>query len=189
MTTHLKGGSTVFLPFNKGNVGGAGNPDNPDGFRTSYLWDEVWQKDSLLEIIAQYLQVVELEDDKGKKTGERSLIFPRYHQLDAVRRLVAHAKGHGSGQQYLIQHSAGSGKSNTIAWLCHQLSGLHDGEDRRVFDSIIVITDRRVLDRQLRRTIRQFEQVRGVVEAITTQKSRNLARALDEGKDIIITTL
>lgn len=189
MTTHLKGGSTVFLPFNKGNAGGAGNPDNPDGFKTSYLWEEVWQKDSLLEIIAQYLQVVELEDDKGKKTGERSLIFPRYHQLDAVRRLVAHAMGHGSGQQYLIQHSAGSGKSNTIAWLCHQLSGLHDEEDRRVFDSIIVITDRRVLDRQLRRTIKQFEQVRGVVEAITTQKSRNLARALEEGKDIIITTL
>jgi len=189
MTTHLKGGSTVFLPFNKGNVGGAGNPDNPDGFRTSYLWDEVWQKDSLLEIIAQYLQVVELEDDKGKKTGERSLIFPRYHQLDAVRRLVAHAKGHGSGQHYLIQHSAGSGKSNTIAWLCHQLSGLHDAEDRRVFDSIIVITDRRVLDRQLRRTIRQFEQVRGVVEAITNRKSRNLARALEEGKEIIVTTL
>ena len=126
---------------------------------------------------------------KERKTGEQSLIFPRYHQLDAVRKLVKDAKINGIGQQYLIQHSAGSGKSNTIAWLCHQLSEIHNSGDNRIFDSIIVITNRRVLDKQLQRTIRQFEQVKGVVETITKAKSKNLARALEEGKDIIVTTL
>ena len=115
MTTHLKGGSTVFLPFNKGRDGGAGNPDNPDGFRTSYLWEDIWQRDGILEIIGHYLQVVELEDDRGKKTGEKALIFPRYRQFDTVRKLIPDARVNGSGQHYLIQHSAGSGKSNTIA--------------------------------------------------------------------------
>lgn len=189
MTTHLQGGSTRFLPFNKGFNGGAGNPDNPDGFRTSYLWEQIWQKDSLLEIIAYFLQEIEILDDKGKKTGEIVLIFPRYHQLDAARRLVAHAQIHGQGSNYLIQHSAGSGKSYTIAWLCHQLCGLHDAQDKRIFDSIVVITDRRVLDRQLRNTIQQFEQVRGTVETITKDKAKSLAKAFAENKDIIVTTL
>jgi len=179
MTTRLKGRSTGFLPFNKGRDGGAGNPDNPAGYKTSYLWEEVWQKDSLLEIINHFLQEVESVDDRGKKTGKKSLIFPRYHQLDAVRKLVAHAGELGPGRQYLIQHSAGSGKSYSIAWLAHQLSGLHDARDRRVFDSIVVITDRRVLDRQLQRSIRQFEQVKGVVKTITRHKAKTLAKALE----------
>ena len=125
---------------------------------------------------------------RGRKTGVRQLIFPRYHQLDAVRRLVADARAHGPGQRYLIQHSAGSGKSNSIAWLAHQLSVLHNAADRRVFDSIIVVTDRRVLDRQLQRTVRQFEQTAGVVENIDTT-SKQLQQALEEGKTIIVTTL
>jgi len=189
MTTHLRGGKTQLLPFNKGNNKGAGNPENPEGFKTSYLWEEVWQRDSLLEIINHFLQVVEEEDDNGKKTGEKKLIFPRYHQLEAVRRLVRHAKTNGAGQHYLIQHSAGSGKSNTIAWLCHQFASLHDADDNRVFDSILVITDRRVLDRQLRRTVKDFEQVKGVVTTITEQKAKGLADALGKGSDIIVITL
>jgi type I restriction enzyme R subunit len=189
MTTHLRGGRTRFLPFNRGYNKGAGNPDNPKGFKTSYLWEDVWQKDSLLEIINHFLQVVEEEDDNGKKIGEKKLIFPRYHQLDAVRRLVSHAKTSGTGQYYLIQHSAGSGKSNTIAWLCHQLASLHDSKDKRVFDSILVITDRRILDRQLRQTVKSFEQVKGVVTTITEQKAKGLAEALGKGSDIIVITL
>ncbi|PIZ35897.1 DEAD/DEAH box helicase family protein, partial [Candidatus Aquicultor secundus] len=144
--------------------------------------------DSVLNLIQNFVQVVEEEDDKGKKTGKRSLIFPRYHQLDAVRRLVSDARAKGSGHKYLIQHSAGSGKSNSIAWLSHQLANLHDMEDERVFDSIIVITDRRVLDRQLQRTVRQFEQTLGMVENID-QTSRQLKAALEDGKNIIVTTL
>ncbi len=189
MTTHLNGGKTNFLPFNKGNNKGAGNPENPSGFKTAYLWEDVWQRDNLLEIINHFLQIVEEEDDKGKKTGKRKLIFPRYHQWEAVRKLVAHAKANETGQHYLIQHSAGSGKSNTIAWLSHQLAGLHNVEDKRVFDSVIVITDRRVLDRQLQQTVRSFEQVRGVVTTISEHKSENLAKALETGSDIIVTTL
>ena len=119
------------------------------GYATGYLWEETWARDSVLDLIRQFIHEVEEEDDNGRKTGKRFLIFPRYHQLDAVRRLVADARANGAGQRYLIQHSAGSGKSNTIAWLAHQLSTLHDAADRRVFDSIVVITDRRVLDRQL----------------------------------------
>jgi type I restriction enzyme R subunit len=129
-----------------------------------------------------------VEDDKGRKTGERIILFPRYHQLDSVRWLIEHAKGFGAGRQYLIQHSAGSGKSNSIAWLAHQLSVLHDKDDKRVFDTIVVITDRRVLDRQLQRTVRQFEQISGVVENIDTT-SRKLKEALESGKTIIVTTL
>ena len=128
------------------------------------------------------------EDDRGRKTGQRYLIFPRYQQLDCVRRLVGHARDHGTGQRYLIQHSAGSGKSFTIAWLAHRLSVLHDSDDRRVFDSVIVVTDRRVLDRQLQGTIRQFEQTLGVVENID-QTSRQLREALEAGRTIIVTTL
>ncbi len=188
VTTHLQGGKTRFLPFNKGKYGGAGNPPDIHGFATRYLWEHVWSKDSIVELIQRFIHVVEEEDDKGRKTGKKTQIFPRYHQLDAVRGLVDHARANGTGNRYLIQHSAGSGKSNSISWLAHQLSVLHDIEDRRVFDSIIVITDRRVLDRQLQRTIRQFEQTVGVVENID-KTSRQLKEALESGKTIIVTTL
>lgn len=188
MTTKLEGSKTWFLPFNRGYNGGAGNPPSWNGYPTSYLWEEVWSKDSVLNLVQHFVQIVEEEDDKGKKTGKKKLIFPRYHQLDSVRRLVEDARSRGPGHRYLIQHSAGSGKSNSIAWLAHQLSVLHDSEDRRVFDSIVVITDRRVLDRQLQRNVRQFEQTLGVVENIDTT-SCQLKRALEDGKTIIVTTL
>ncbi|MPZ67988.1 MAG: DEAD/DEAH box helicase [Actinobacteria bacterium] len=188
VTTKLEGPKTHFLPFNQGYDNGAGNRPTKTGFATQYLWDHVWSKDSVLELVQRFVHVLEEEDDKGRKTGKKSLIFPRYHQLDAVRRLVLDALQNGAGPDYLIQHSAGSGKSNTIAWLAHQLSTLHDASDERVFDSIIVITDRRVLDRQLQRTIRQFEQTLGVVENID-KTSRQLKEALESGKTIIVTTL
>src|SRR5207244_7340509 len=158
------------------------------GYATGYLWDEIWARDSVLDLVRQFIHEVEEEDDDGRKTGRRSLIFPRYHQLEAVRRLVADARATGAGQRYLIQHSAGSGKSFTIAWLAHRLATLHDADNRRVFDSIVVITDRRVLDRQLQSTMRQFEQTLGVVENIDTT-SRQLKDALEAGKTIIVTTL
>ena len=142
----------------------------------------------MLDLVRQFIHEVDAEDDRGRKTGKRFLIFPRYQQLDCVRRLVGHARDHGTGQRYLIQHSAGSGKSFTIAWLAHRLSVLHDSDDRRVFDSVIVVTDRRVLDRQLQGTIRQFEQTLGVVENID-QTSRQLREALEAGRTIIVTTL
>ena len=191
VTTALAGPKTRFLPFNQGRFGGAGNPPVPPtraGFPTDYLWEEVWARDSVLDLVRQFIHEVEAEDDRGRKTGGRFLIFPRYQQLDCVRRLVSHARNHGPGERYLIQHSAGSGKSFTIAWLAHRLSVLHDREDRRVFDSVVVVTDRRVLDRQLQRTIRQFEQTLGVVENID-QTSRQLREALEAGRTIIVTTL
>ena len=191
VTTCLAGPKTRFLPFNQGRFGGAGNPPVPptrDGFPTDYLWDEVWARDSVLDLVRQFIHEVETEDDRGRKTGARFLIFPRYQQLDCVRRLVSHARSHGPGERYLIQHSAGSGKSFTIAWLAHRLSVLHDRDDRRVFDSVVVVTDRRVLDRQLQRTIRQFEQTLGVVENIE-HTSRQLLEALEAGRTIIVTTL
>jgi type I restriction enzyme R subunit len=191
VTTHLRGPKTRFLPFNRGKFGGAGNPPVPPtraGYATDYLWNEVWARDSVLDLIRQFIHEVEEIDETGRKTGQKFTIFPRYQQLDAVRQLVGHARGHGPGQRYLIQHSAGSGKSNTIAWLAHQLSTLHDYHDRRVFDSIVVVTDRRVLDRQLQHTVRQFEQTLGVVENIDTT-SRQLKDALESGKTIIVTTL
>jgi type I restriction enzyme R subunit len=191
VTTELKGQETRFLPFNQGKFGGAGNePVSPTrrGYATGYLWEKVWARDSVLDLIRQFIHEVEEEDDKGRKTGERSLIFPRYHQLDAVRKLVRDAKQQGPGQLYLIQHSAGSGKSNTIAWLAHRLSTLHNLLDRRIFDSIVVITDRRVLDRQLQRVMHQFEQTLGVVENIDKTSSQ-LKDALQGGKTIIVTTL
>lgn len=189
MTTKLRGTSTRFLPFNKGHNSGSGNPPNENGFRTAYFWEQILQKDSLLEIINHFLREVDVVDEDGKATGEKNLIFPRFHQLDAVRKLVAHPQRMGPGHSYLVEHSAGSGKSNTISWLAHQLAGLHDSEDKRVFDTILVITDRRVLDRQLRDTVLSFEQTKGLVSAIEKQKSKELAAALEEGKDIIITTL
>lgn len=191
VTTRLAGEKTRFLPFNQGKFGGAGNPPVPPtrrGYATAYLWEETWSRDSVLELVRQFIQEVEEEDEKGRKTGKRFLIFPRYQQLDCVRRLIADARSRGAGQRYLIQHSAGSGKSFTIAWLAHQLATLHDASDRRVFDSIVVITDRRVLDRQLQATMRQFEQTLGVVENIDTT-SRQLREALESGKTIIVTTL
>jgi type I restriction enzyme R subunit len=188
VTSHLRGEKTQFLPFNRGRDGGAGNAPVWNNFATHYLWEEVWTKDSVLNLLDQFVHIVEVEDDKGKKTGEKRLLIPRYHQLDAVRRLIVDAREQGAGQRYLIQHSAGSGKSNSIAWLAHQLATLHDARDQRVFDSVIVITDRRILDRQLQATVRQFEQVLGTVENIDTT-SRQLQEALQGGKQIIVTTL
>jgi type I restriction enzyme R subunit len=191
VATELAGAKTRFLPFNQGKYGGAGNPPVPPthkGYATAYLWNETWARDSVLDLVRQFIHEVEGEDDEGRKTGRRFLIFPRYQQLDAVRKLVADARGMGAGRRYLVQHSAGSGKSFTIAWLAHQLATLHDGADRRVFDSIVVITDRRVLDRQLQTAMRQFEQTLGVVENIDTT-SHQLKQALEAGKTIIVTTL
>jgi len=191
VTTHLRGEKTFFLPFNRGWDRGAGNPPLPptqSGYATSYLWETVWSRDSVLDLVRQFIHEVEEFDEDGNRTGRRFILFPRYHQLDAVRRLVADARMRGTGQHYLVQHSAGSGKSFTIAWLAHQLSTLHDAENRRVFDSIVVITDRRVLDRQLQRTVLQFEQTLGVVENID-KTSRQLKEALEGQKTIIVTTL
>jgi len=189
MTTRLAGPKTRFLPFNQGYNRGAGNPPGKKtegGYATAYLWEKVWAKDSVLNLIQHFVHRVQKEDAEGKTTQIQ--LFPRYHQLRTVRRLVDHARVHGTGHEYLIQHSAGSGKSFTIAWLAHWLSVLHDDEDRRVFDSIVVITDRRVLDQQLQETVRQFEQTLGVVEAID-RDSEQLRTALAEGKTIIVTTL
>jgi type I restriction enzyme R subunit len=191
VTTQLAGPRTAFLPFNQGKFGGAGNPPVPPtraGYATAYLWEETWARDSVLDLVRQFIHEVEEEDEKGRKTGKRFLIFPRYQQLDCVRRLVADARARGPGQRYLVQHSAGSGKSFTIAWLAHQFATLHDSSDQRVFDSVVVVTDRRVLDRQLQTTMRQFEQTLGVVENIDTT-SRQLKEALESGKTIIVTTL
>ena len=191
VTTHLVGPQSYFIPFNQGKFGGAGNPPvspTQSGYPTSYLWEETWTRDSVLDLVRQFIHEVQEEDERGRKTGKRFLIFPRYQQIDCVRRLVADARSRGTGQRYLIQHSAGSGKTFTIAWLAHQLSTLHDAENRRVFDSIVVISDRRVLDRQLQAAMRQFEQTLGVVENIDTT-SRQLKEALESGKTIIVTTL
>ncbi len=191
VSTNLAAGKRAFLPFNMGKFGGAGNPPvspTRNGYATSYLWDETWARDSVLNLIRQFIHEVEEEDDRGKKTGKKFLIFPRYQQLDAVRRLVTNARMLGPGRRYLVQHSAGSGKSFTIAWLAHQLATLHGLNDQRVFDSIVVITDRRILDRQLQSTMRQFEQTLGVVENIDTT-SRQLKQALEAGKTIIVTTM
>ena len=191
VTTQLSGPQTYFLPFNQGKFGGAGNPPVPPtrrGYATSYLWEETWARDSVLDLVRQFIHEVHEEDERGRKTGKRFLIFPRYQQLDCVRRLVFNARSMGAGQRYLIQHSAGSGKTFTIAWLAHQLSTLHDSDDRRVFNSIIVISDRRVLDRQLQTAMRQFEQTLGVVENVD-KTSLQLKEALESGKTIIVTTL
>ncbi|MDO3378546.1 type I restriction endonuclease subunit R [Geoalkalibacter halelectricus] len=193
MTTRLAGTSTFFLPFNKGDQGGAGNPENPEGYRSAYLWEDVWQRDSLLDIIGRFmhLQVEEkkIAMAKGIKTQTReTMIFPRYHQLDAVRKMVSDARGKGPGHNYLVQHSAGSGKSNSIAWLAHRLAGLHNDKDEKVFDSVVVITDRLVLDQQLQDTIYQFEHKKGVVQKID-EDSTQLAEALKQGTPIVITTL
>ena len=192
MTTRLAGDATRFLPFDKGDDGGAGNPIDPAGrnYRTAYLWEEVLQRDSLLDLLARFihLQTAEKRDDRGRKAKVEAMIFPRYHQLDAVRVLVGAARRDGAGHNYLIEHSAGSGKSNTIGWLAHRLASLHDAADERVFDSVIVVTDRVVLDQQLQDTIYQFEHKRGVVQKID-ESARQLAEALESGVPVIITTL
>lgn len=188
MTTQLRGKDTKYLPFNQGCNGGKGNPHNPDGYRTAYLW-ELWEKDSWLDIIGRFLHLqVQKYDIGGKSVKKETMIFPRYHQLDVVRRLSLDTKQHGAGKNYLIEHSAGSGKSNSIAWLAYHLSSLYSSDEKRVFDSIIVITDRRVLDTQLQDTIYQFEHKQGVVQKID-KDSKQLANALSTGTNIIITTL
>jgi type I restriction enzyme R subunit len=190
MTTKLAGMDTDFLPFNRDTH----NPPIYGNFASSYLWagfkDEdgdshpgIFSADSLLLLIQNYLHY-----QKDEKTGKEKFIFPRFHQLLSVRKMLAHAQKHGSGQNYLIQHSAGSGKSNSIAWLAHQLANLFDENNQRVFDSIIVITDRRILDKQLRDTIKQFEKVKGVVTAISGN-TKQLVKALERGDSIVVTTL
>ncbi|MEM8534815.1 MAG: type I restriction endonuclease [Chloroflexota bacterium] len=192
MTTRLAGSSTHFLPFNTGNQGGAGNPIDQEGrnYRTAYLWEEILQRDSLLDLLARFLhlQIEEKQDEEGRKFKKETMIFPRYHQLQTVRSLVDAAQHEQVGHNYLIEHSAGSGKSNTIGWLAHRLSSLHNDQDQRIFDSVIVVTDRRVLDQQLQNTIYQFEHRHGVVQKID-ENSRQLAQALESAVPLIITTL
>ena len=183
--TWLAGKASWFLPFNRGSNDGAGNPPNPDGLAIDYLWREVLTRRGLTDILENYAQVVEAKDEKsGRK--RRAQIWPRYHQLDVVRRLLADAGAHGAGRRYLIQHSAGSGKSNSIAWLAHQLIGL-TRDDAPVFDSIIVVTDRVILDRQIRDTIRQYAQVGATVAP--AERSGDLRRFIESGKKIIISTV
>src|SRR5437870_9012782 len=192
MTTRLAGTATHFLPFNKGCDRGAGNPLDPAGrtYRTAYLWEEVLQRDSLLDLRARFvhLQIEEKRDDQGRKVKKETMTFRRYHQLQAVRTLVDAARREGGGHNHLIEHSAGSGKSNTIGWLTHRLASLHDAANRRVFDSVIVVTDRVLLDQQLQDTIYQFEHKRGVVQKID-ESSQQLAGALENAVPVIITTL
>jgi type I restriction enzyme, R subunit len=183
--THLKGKASWFLPFNKGWNDGAGNPPNPNGLKTDYLWRDVLTRESLTNILENFAQVVVTKDEKtGRK--KKTQIWPRYHQLDVVRQLLADAGSHGAGKRYLIQHSAGSGKSNSIAWLAHQLIGL-ERKDAPVFDSIIVVTDRRILDRQIRDTIKQYAQVGATVGH--AEHSGDLKRFIESGKKIIISTV
>ncbi len=189
MTTKLAGKATRYLPFNLGHNNGAGNPVNQNGYRTAYLWEKVWAKDSFMDIIGKFLDLnVETFELNGITKKKETLIFPRYHQMDVVRELTKDAKAKGAGQNYLIQHSAGSGKSNSIAWLSYRLSSLHNAKNERVFDSVLVITDRKVLDSQLQSTIYQFEHKQGVVQKIE-KNSQQLADAITAGSNIIITTL
>ena len=193
MTTRLEGENTYFLPFNQGSngagkVGGKGNPVNPDGYDTAYLWQTVLCKDRLLEILHKYMH---LQVDRDPKTGavkSERMIFPRYHQLDVVTKLLADVRARGAGHNYLIQHSAGSGKSNSIAWLAYRLSSLHNDHDEKIFQSVIIVTDRRVLDSQLQNTVYQFDHVEGVVQKID-KNAAQLRDAINNGAGIIITTL
>ena len=196
MTTKLAGSATTFLPLNKGADGRAGNPLNPDGNPSAYFWEEILQKDTWLNIIGKFmhLQVTEeIDPDTGEKTKSRTILFPRYHQLRAVNRMVEAARAEGPGQKYLIQHSAGSGKTNSIAWTAHQLSSLHDAENNKVFDTVIVVTDRTVLDKQLQDAIYQIDHAHGVVIPITREsgesKSKELTTALVTGAPIVIVTI
>ncbi|PAV27539.1 type I restriction enzyme R subunit [Tamilnaduibacter salinus] len=200
MTTKLAGKDTRFLPFNKGTLeGGAGNPSpaNPDDYATGYLWNEVFAPSAWLRILQRFLHLEQEEepDFHGNIRKKETMIFPRYHQWDAVTRLIDTTRNEGAGERYLIQHSAGSGKSNSIAWAAHQLAGLYDEQDNKLFNSVIVITDRTVLDSQLQNTIRQFERTEGMVcpitrdEKTTQSKSEQLAEALARGTRIIVVTI
>jgi len=190
-TTKLEISGTRFFPFNKGYNNGAGNPPAKDytTYRSAYFWEEILEIDSWTEILGRYIHLQKEEFTiEGKKYYKESMLFPRFHQLDVVRKLIAHAKVNGSGQRYLIQHSAGSGKSNSIAWLAYRLSALYNKDDKKIFDSVIVVTDRNVLDQQLQNTIYQFEHKSGVVQRIEVD-SKQLAEAITNGVSIIITTL
>ncbi|MGF0108639.1 type I restriction endonuclease subunit R [Clostridium sp. SGI.024] len=200
MTTKLDGKKTYFLPFNQGsngagNVGGAGNPENEEGYATSYLWENVLIKDKLMDIIQRYIHLevktnTVVKNGKEKKETSKRIIFPRYHQLDVVSKIVDDVKINGSGKNYLIQHSAGSGKSNSIAWLAYRLSSIHDNNNENIFTSIIVVVDRTVLDRQLQDTISSFDHKDGIIASIGEGKtSKDLRDAINDGKKIIITTL
>ena len=194
MTTKLAGDETYFLPFNIGDHGRKGNPPNPNGYRTAYLWEQVFQRDNWLRVLGSFVQLETktIHNPNGTRTAKESIIFPRYHQLDAVTKLIDAVRTEGAGYRYLFQHSAGSGKSNTIGWCAHQLSTLHDAKDDKIFDSVIVVTDRTVLDEQLKDTIKQFQATPGVVASIDSSmgsKSGNLATALKNGAMIIVVTL
>lgn len=192
VTTELAGAKTRFLPFNQGADGGAGNPACKVGYATSYLWQDVWQKPRILDLIQRFIRVVDVLDDKGKKTDRQQQIFPRFHQLTCVRELGADARKHGAGKRYLNQHSAGSGKTNCIAWLANSLATLHTPKGAPVFSSVIVISDRRVIDRQLQRTLKQVIETPGMLVNIASDDgmtSKHLKQALEDGKRIIVTTL
>lgn len=200
MTTQLADGNTKFLPFNQGSngagvTGGAGNPDNPNGYPTSYLWEEVLQRDSLLDLIHRFISFVKEKEEVvkngvAKTITKEKMIFPRYHQYDVVKKVIADVRENGTGTNYLIQHSAGSGKSNSIAWIAYRLASLHDAENNGLFHSVIVVTNRVVLDGQLQDTINSFEHQVGLVEAIDDKKnSRSLAEAINDKKRIIICTI
>lgn len=187
MATKLEGADTFFLPFNKGNDGGKGNPPNRNGHPTAYLWEEIWERHSWLEILGRY--IVAQQDKKKKIT---SLVFPRFHQLGATRKLQAAVLAEGAGGKYLIQHSAGSGKTNSIAWSAHLLADLHDEQSKKIFDTVIVVSDRNVIDTQLQEAIFSFQRTKGVVETITNEngaKSGTLAEALAGGKKIVVCTI
>ena len=201
MATKLAGKDTFFLPFNQGSAGagrdgGKGNPANPNGYPTEYLWEQVFQKESMMDILQKFIHLQITEDKKlmadgsEKITKKKTLIFPRYHQLDVVRKLLDDVKANGAGKSYLIQHSAGSGKSNSIAWTAYRLASLHDQDNKAVFNSVVVVTDRTVLDAQLQDTISGFDHTLGAVEAIGEDKnSKDLRDALNNGVRIIVTTL
>jgi len=187
MTTRLAGKATRFLPFNRGDHGGKGNPLNPAGYKTAYLWEEVWQRDSWLEILGRYMVT-----QRDTKKQISSVIFPRYHQLDATRKLAAKVLEEGPGGRFLIQHSAGSGKTNSIAWAAHILSELHDAKDDKLFSSVIVVSDRNVIDTQLQEALFDFQRIQGVVATIKNDsgsKSGQLAEALAAGKKVIVCTI
>lgn len=200
MTTWLKGGDTYFMPFNQGsngagNTGGKGNPANPNGYATSYLWEEVLQRDSLLDLIHRFIAYVKEKEEVEKNGATRivekeKLIFPRYHQYDVVKKVIADVKQNGVGKSYLIEHSAGSGKSNSIAWIAYRLASLHNENNDSIFDTVIVVTNRVVLDSQLQDTINSFDHTPGLVEAIDDKKrSRGLVEAINDKKRIIICTV
>jgi len=188
MASELKKEKTYFLPFNKGDGYGKGNPIHESGYKTTYLWDEVLHKDSFFDILQRFIELKIDDDKKDKKKKKKQLIFPRYHQLDAVRNIANHVYANGAGSRYLIQHSAGSGKSNTIAWTAHRLASLADANGKAIFNTVVVITDRIVLDSQIQDTIRQFDSTPGFV-AYIDQGSQQLAEALSRGAKVIVTTL